>query len=228
MNRHTDTVVCFDLGGVVLRICRSINEAIERAGLEQRDHERDVSQHEQTVHAHQTGRLSCAEYYEAISAEFGGVYTPEEIELAHFLWIIEDYAGIATVVEELNNTAGVRTACLSNTSDSHWKSMQGIERIDHHAHAGPSEAIACIQHKLVSHELGVMKPNERIYELAEEKLDVRPEQIVFFDDVQENVETAHARGWRARRINPEDETSVQVRTYLTNEIGVLSGSPKSC
>lgn len=48
-----------------------------------------------------------------------------------------------------------------------------------------------------SHEVGVSKPDPRIYRLACDRLAVAPEDVIFLDDVAENVEGARAVGMRA-------------------------------
>ena len=48
-----------------------------------------------------------------------------------------------------------------------------------------------------SHEVGLRKPDPRIYVLAAERLGVRPDEIVFLDDVPGNVEAAREAGWHA-------------------------------
>jgi len=47
-----------------------------------------------------------------------------------------------------------------------------------------------------SHEVGLQKPDPRIFALAAERLGVRPEEIVFLDDVEGHVEAARAVGYR--------------------------------
>ena len=46
-----------------------------------------------------------------------------------------------------------------------------------------------------SHEVGLLKPDPRIYALAARRLAVEPGEIVFLDDVPGHVEAARAAGW---------------------------------
>jgi epoxide hydrolase-like predicted phosphatase len=48
-----------------------------------------------------------------------------------------------------------------------------------------------------SHEVGLGKPDPAVYALAAARLGVEGEEIVFLDDVAENVEAARAAGWHA-------------------------------
>jgi epoxide hydrolase-like predicted phosphatase len=43
---------------------------------------------------------------------------------------------------------------------------------------------------IYSHEVGVAKPDRRIYELTCERLDVQPAETVFLDDIEQNVAAA--------------------------------------
>ncbi|MCP2327274.1 putative hydrolase of the HAD superfamily [Hamadaea flava] len=48
-----------------------------------------------------------------------------------------------------------------------------------------------------SHECGIAKPDPRIYQLACERLDVRPDEVVYLDDVERCVAGAAAIGMHA-------------------------------
>ncbi len=47
---------------------------------------------------------------------------------------------------------------------------------------------------LISAEVGLMKPEKRIYQLSLERLDVQPREAVFIDDFQRNIDGAQAVG----------------------------------
>ncbi|HEX5158214.1 MAG TPA: HAD family phosphatase [Ktedonobacterales bacterium] len=50
---------------------------------------------------------------------------------------------------------------------------------------------------IYSHEEGVRKPDPRIYGIASERLGVPPAEIVFLDDLPENIDAARAFGMQA-------------------------------
>lgn len=50
-----------------------------------------------------------------------------------------------------------------------------------------------------SHEVGMMKPDPRIYALTCELLGAEPPEMVLLDDWQVSVDAAHAVGWNAVR-----------------------------
>ncbi|WP_165490473.1 HAD-IA family hydrolase, partial [Protofrankia symbiont of Coriaria myrtifolia] len=48
-----------------------------------------------------------------------------------------------------------------------------------------------------SHEVGLAKPDPRVYALTCERLGVNPGDVVFLDDTPAAVEGARAAGWQA-------------------------------
>jgi len=67
----------------------------------------------------------------------------------------------------------------------------------------------------ISGYLGLVKPNEKIYELVEEKSGFRSGELFFVDDRIENCRVASERGWIAHRFtNPQ-----RLRDHL-NSLGI--------
>lgn len=217
-------VVCFDLGGVVVRIARSWAEACTAAGVEQRDHDAFTAPDMQSGRrelsdGYQRGAIPCAEYFELIARSSNGLYMPREVEAVHRAWVFDPYPGVEALVDDLNTLGTVRTACLSNTNHSHWQDLQGSCNGKWRV-----PAIQKLHTRLVSHELDAVKPEERIYTLAEDRLGAEGSEIVFFDDLAENVDAARARGWRAYLIDHAGDTAAQMRDRLAN-LGVFEPRP---
>jgi putative hydrolase of the HAD superfamily len=68
---------------------------------------------------------------------------------------------------------------------------------------------------LFSAEVGLAKPDRRIYELALDRLQARPAEAIFIDDVQENVEAAQAIGMAGIRFQSTAQTLAEIERYLT-------------
>ncbi|MFN4894431.1 MAG: HAD family hydrolase [Pseudomonadota bacterium] len=81
----------------------------------------------------------------------------------------------------------VKIGCLSNTNSVHW---------DHLLKA--YDFMGLFDRRFASQMLGYAKPGKEIYTTVVEHLGVAPQQILFFDDKLENVETALKLGWHAR------------------------------
>jgi putative hydrolase of the HAD superfamily len=210
---HAIRVVCFDLGGVVVRIARSWSEACAAAGIEDRADDSFrapdlLSGRRELSDAYQTGAIDCTTYFERIASRSAGRYRPEEVEAVHRAWVFEPYPGVEQLVDRLNSVR-LLTACLSNTNHSHWQDLQqatgGVWR---------APAIQKLTERLVSHELRAVKPDPEIYRLAEQRFGASGEQIVFFDDLPENIDAARARGWQAFHIDHDGDTARQMESHL--------------
>ncbi|HTM43658.1 MAG TPA: HAD family phosphatase [Polyangiaceae bacterium] len=215
MPSHRHCVVCFDLGGVLVRICRSWAEAVTTAGLEARAprdvHEAELIQRRRKlIDEHTTGALTNEGYYQAMSQAFGGLYTAAEMEQIHRAWTLDLYPGATDLVAELNELPHVVTACLSNTNDAHWQRLVGDEYAP----------ICTLRHQLASHQLQVAKPHPEIYQRALGIFGVRPDDVIFFDDLAENVEAARQAGWHAEQVDPLADAAAQMRGHL-RQYGVL-------
>jgi len=90
--------------------------------------------------------------------------------------------------------ARVATGCLSNTNVLH------AER-----HATEEAVYDLFDHRFLSHELGLVKPDREIYVHALERLGASAANVLFLDDNQINVDGARSVGLRAERARGIDE-----------------------
>lgn len=217
----TPKVVCFDLGGVLVRICRSFAEAVTQAGLPLRNGDRLddnewLLRRRRVMQAHQIGELSCDEYCVALADALEHTYTAQELKLVHDAWTLDEYDGVGELLDELNAIPGLLTACLSNTNDAHWLRLSGRA-----GGAVEYPTVRKLKALLASHELGLAKPDPRIYRAAQERFGCEPEAILFFDDLMDNVQAARTVGWNAERIDPEGSPARELRSLLVQH-GVLT------
>lgn len=222
-------VVCFDLGGVLVRICQTWAEACTRAALPVRNPEWLASAAWREARRapgdrYQSGQLECAAYFAELAALSEGLFSASEFERLHGAWTLEHYPGALDFVCALNALPGITTACLSNTNHAHWVRLVGAD--------GKNEypAVAALRHQLASHLLGCAKPDARIYALAHAKFSevlaaeggasgsapLRPSDVIFFDDLADNVHAARAAGWTAFHVDPRGDTVAQMRTLLAS------------
>lgn len=73
---------------------------------------------------------------------------------------------------------------LSNTNDLHSDYFEARYPV-----------FALFTDGIYSHRAGLMKPDPAIYTHALERFKLRPERVLFIDDLQPNVESARAAGW---------------------------------
>lgn len=198
-------VVCFDVGGVLIRIARTWEEVVRRAFGDARAEAfaGHVFESCPSFAAYQRGELDEDAYLPELAA-YLGCECHEALALHNGI-LIEEFPGVFEVVQSLNRS-GVATACLSNTNAPHWAAMLETERFP---------ALRALQHPCASHEMGLEKPDPTIYRAFEARLGVAGEEILFFDDTVINVEAARSVGWHAVAIDPFGDPAAQMRAELT-------------
>ncbi len=68
--------------------------------------------------------------------------------------------------------------------------------------------------------VGVRKPDEKIYQIAETKADCPSSQIMLIDNLQENLDAAQSRGWHTFLYNSTDyeQSSRELANILTHKL----------
>ncbi len=209
MTRRRPNVLCLDLGGVVVRICRSWAEGCNAASVVPREPldaldeavARTISECSNQL---QSGSLEFDEYARRTAAALGDRISAEDVTSIHDSWILGDYDGVRDLLHRIS-ASGVKVACLSNTNARHWEQMTRT-----------SEAFAAIPHRFASHDLGLVKPARGIYEAFERAMGCTGDDILFLDDLEENIAAASGCGWHAVRIDPHQPTALQIEAALVS------------
>lgn len=214
MDQSPIQLVVFDLGGVLVRISRTWREVFERVGISEHLGAFDDSAGLQADmielnRLFEIGRLDEAEMIDRIHARIAHCSRSQAGDLLD-AWLVEPYAGIEGLFEKVA-AAGVRTACLSNTNERHWRTMM-------HADAR-YVPLRRLEYRIASHKIGVAKPHPGAYEAVEHQSGIGPQQIAFFDDDESNCNSARDRGWHVRQIDYQSDTVAQMTESLS-ELGV--------
>jgi putative hydrolase of the HAD superfamily len=127
----------------------------------------------------------CSEYWTRVAGDLGVTIDAETVAA---LRTIDDRSWSAVDPEMLQFVAelkeqGYRLALLSNAP---------ADLVDH----AQSVLEGLVPECLFSSQLGLAKPDPRIFEVALQRLDVRPGDVVFVDDNAENVKAARRVGMR--------------------------------
>ena len=206
MPARPSKLVCFDLGGVLIRICSGWPEVLQRMNvtvdvdIEQaiRDEADDP-----LVHEYETGRIDTDKFCRRLAGTFS--VEPDVVLQALDTWLLGPCGDIGRVLDRLH-AADVATACLSNTNARHWSHMTG----EGHARL-PLDRLTW---RFASRQVGMMKPDPRLYRHVEAETRIEPEAILFFDDREENLAPAAERGWRTHLIDPAGDTIAQMIEHL--------------
>jgi FMN phosphatase YigB (HAD superfamily) len=205
----TVTLVVFDLGGVLIRHCRSWAEGAIAAGLPVRvmdESEDAVATRMQLGFALLCGLVTLDDFCEGLAASTGGAYSASEVRRVHASWMGEAYAGTEQLVERVLDAGAAEPAILSNMDHTHWRRLG--------SGPGALAAIARIPHRFASCEIGLAKPMPGIYAHVARGTGRRPEEILFLDDQPENLAAARAQGWAAELIDHREETGPQIERVL--------------
>ena len=212
MSRDVELVI-FDLGRVLCRICDGWEHACEVAGVA-RPAKIDAEQHaklHEIICAVEVANIGPKEFVSRGAAIIG--IPVEHVQSLWDAYTRGPYPGAFELLEELK-TAGYRTACLSNTNVNHWQRM---EDPDGSTYMG----LHRLTYRFASHLVRMRKPNAEIYEHVERTTGASPQGIIFFDDVEENVEASRRRGWRGCQIAIDSDPIAQVRKHLrANDVAV--------
>lgn len=201
-------LVVFDLGRVLVRICKDWAEACTCAGITLPNGSFDVANMPRLLaiaHRAELGQLDISGFSREAAPLMG--ISPQQVCAMSDAFIRGAYPGTVELLDELT-AAGVATACLTNTNDHHWELLS---RPGHPSYF-PLERLT---HRFASHLVRARKPDEAIYAHVERMTGLPGRAILFFDDVPENVEAARKRGWNVQRIDPAlDDPVAQMRDAL--------------
>jgi glucose-1-phosphatase len=214
MEPHAMRIVCFDLGGVIVRTCSTWEEACARAGLPYRpvlDAPPTRIRLDGYEESWQRGALTEGEFHHLLSEATGRIYGPEEIRRIQDAWILGEYPEMDRLVLALNENDGILTACLSNTNEQHWRQLFDP------GNAARFPATQGLRIPLASHLLGTLKPDRLAYRALETETGVRGPRVLFFDDREANIEGARRLGWKAWLVDPRGDTAATVRSVLLDE-----------
>jgi len=151
----------------------------------------------------EVGAISYEEYWGRVGASLG-LSTPEEMAAFRQEYFSGDHMDqeLLQLIRDLR--ARYKIGLLSNAPDKlgYWLHQSwDIGRF--------FDAV------VYSAEVGIAKPDPRIYQLILEQLAVQPSEALFVDDDPRNVEAAAALGIQAIRFTSTEALTVDLRQHLT-------------
>jgi epoxide hydrolase-like predicted phosphatase len=177
--------IIFDLGGVLVRTPDfTVRQRLaDRLGMSRAALEHLVFESDSGMRA-QRGEIDTRQHWKNVLAELN---LPIQ-ELPAFQ---EDFwGGDFLDIDLVNRIRGLRgtykTALLSNAFSDLRQVLSERWKIDD-----------AFDELIISSEVGLTKPDARIYHLALERLGVTPAQAIFIDDFIHNVDSARAIGMQA-------------------------------
>lgn len=194
--------VIWDLGGVLLRTeDKSPRQALaQRLGMTLGEIEDFVFNHESGKRA-QRGEVDITQHWNGLMQELG--WPLEDLPIFQ-----QSFFGGDRLDEDLlayihSLRPRYRLGLLSNAFSDLRHLLADVWHIDHVFDA-----------LIISAEVGVMKPDQYIYQVAVERLGVAAQETVFIDDFQHNVAGARAAGLRAIQFHTSQQVRIELETLL--------------
>ena len=178
-------LVLFDLGGVLIEVA-GVRAMLELTGIQS---EEDLWRRWLTcrwVRRFESGGCSETEFAAGVVADW-----QLELSAAAFLDAFRDWpAGPLPGAAELvaQTRANAATGCFSNTNALHW-----------HDHIAGWPLAGLFDHRFLSFELGLLKPDIAAFTQVADLLEVPAGRVLFLDDNAVNVAGAAAAGFQAAR-----------------------------
>jgi glucose-1-phosphatase len=199
-NQSTIKHIIFDLGGVLIEIS-GISEIIEWSG--NIHSEKQLWQrwtNSPAIRSFESGQTEVNDFVKDICQEFE-ISIDSEYFLNRFLkWPQGPYPDVKPFLKQLKQH--ISFSCLSNTNFLHWEKMRDEMKL-----------ATFFSHTFLSFEIGMFKPDNEIYKFVASQLPYLPEEILFFDDNQINVDGARSFGFKSEKVVGVKEIKHQLDLY---------------
>ncbi len=176
-------LVIFDLGGVVFR--HSFDSAVaywaEKGGVDPAALVGRFRQDEAYA-MHEVAEISIGEYKDHVCALLGIDLSERDFVDGWNAIFKEEIPGVRELVSSLRGPRVV--VAFSNTNETHCRFMRVKYR----------DAFAAFDRIYFSHEIGLRKPEPEAFLRVLSDYSACPEEALFFDDVQENLDGARRVG----------------------------------
>ena len=200
----TIRAVIFDLGGVLVRTqdYTSRDALAKRHGMT-RDVLEELVYGDESGLSAQLGIIDIHQHWENVRIALG--LPAEEVEAfrKHFWRGDQVDAELVQFIRSLK--AHYRTGLLSNAFSNLRQVIMEVWQIE--------DAFDVM---VISAEEGLVKPDARIYQVALDRLDVKPEEALFIDDLPQNVEGARLVNMHAIQFLTPEQARSEI-DFLLNE-----------
>jgi glucose-1-phosphatase len=195
LQKENVRVLLFDLGNVIINIdfARAINVWSHYAKLKPETLKSRFSL-DASYERHERNEITGKEYFASLRELLGINLTNTQMEEG---WNAINVGEVATVREVLHQAKqNFPVYAFSNTNPTHWA----------HLSSHYSEVLSVFQKVFTSFELKKRKPHKEAFEVVIKEIGVNAENILFFDDLLENVEGARAAGLQAVHVQSIADT----------------------
>ena len=189
----------FDLGGVIMDI-RRLNcvASFERLGMKDADSFLGEYSQKGPFLQLEEGAISEEQFRDAVRQFIDGEVSDEQIDSAFCDFLVGIPVHRLEQLRQLKQQ--YKIYMLSNTNSIMWRSriaedfrQEGLEREDY------------FDGIVTSFEAKSIKPDAKIFHTVVEKLGIKPEETLFLDDSQKNLDAAALLGFNTLLVTPGSE-----------------------
>lgn len=193
--------VCIDFGGVIVRTedRQPRREAAEQAGMSVRELEALIFESASSERASR-GEIPEQEHWAWINQALGLPKEAADQITARF------FAGDRRDDLLLDFLRTLRPGCKVCLISNAWSGLRAMI-------AGQGFADV-FDEMIISSEVGLVKPEAAIYQLALQRLGVEPQEAVFLDDMPANIEAARKLGLQTIHFVPAQEPLEELKRLL--------------
>lgn len=200
---NSDAII-FDLGGVILNIDHQAPiRAFEQLGIPDFGHHYSKVTQSSLFVDLETGQISPETFRNRLRGLLPVSLTDEAIDHAWNSILGNFPEENIRLLEALKSK--YRTFLLSNTNIIHFETFSNRLK----ANYGYAQIGELMEKAYYSHELGMRKPDSRIFEHVIKDAGLKPERTLFIDDTEEHVLAAQRAGLKVHHLK-DDETIQQI------------------
>lgn len=194
--------VIFDLGGVLVRTedLSPRRKLAERLGMTYEEISRLIFEDRSAIQA-TLGRVTTKEHWETVRAALD--MDPEDFPSVP----LEFWGGDRLDTDLVEYIRSLRPRYKTGLLSNAWDNLRNVLIEDW-------KIADAFDEMIISAEVGMAKPDRRIYRLAADRLGVEPQEAVFIDDVLENIKAARAAGLRGIHFQSRAQTLAELEGML--------------
>ncbi len=189
----------FDLGGVIMEIRReNCVEAMKAIGMADADEYLGEYSQKGPFAKIEDGEWSEKQFHDGIREIIGSDVSDDTIDRAFNAFLIGIPEQRLNELVELHKRFNIYM--VSNTNPIMWR-MKIADEFSKQGH----DVNYYFDGVVRSYKAKCMKPDRKIFELVEQKFDIKPQETVFFDDSKRNLDAAAEMGFHTILVKPGDE-----------------------
>lgn len=189
----------FDLGGVIMEIRReNCVEAMKAIGMADADEYLGEYSQKGPFAKIEDGEWSEKQFHDGIREIIGSDVSDDTIDRAFNAFLIGIPEQRLNELVELHKRFNIYM--VSNTNPIMWR-MKIADEFSKQGH----DVSYYFDGVVRSYKAKCMKPDRKIFELVEQKFDIKPQETVFFDDSKRNLDAAAEMGFHTILVKPGDE-----------------------